>query len=123
MGFPEWFRVDLDFGLATGGKPGKAQGAVDGNRFYAQIGNAVCPPVVTALAEPLLEQMHIEGLRDSPELSASRVDSMMVDGHSSKRKREAERQSCATRPVCGCARVFVPSETCIQEARTMLGKP
>eukprot|EP01043_Picozoa_sp_COSAG02_P036909 COSAG02_NODE_2736_length_8130_cov_4.458722_4_plen_105_part_00 len=101
MGFPEWFRVDLDFGVASGGGASQKHAAIDGNRFYAQIGNAVCPPVVTALAEPLLKEMRIVGEpSDCPE-------TMEVDCHNSKRKREVERHACDTRPTCACAKIFV----------------
>jgi hypothetical protein len=105
MGFPEWFRVDLDFGLASGGGASRKHAAVDGNRFYTQIGNAVCPPVVTALAEPLLEEMCILGHEAGS--STGVREHVVVDCHSSKRKREIERHACATRPDCGCAQVFV----------------
>lgn len=103
MGFPEWFRVDLDFGVGSGGGASQNHAAVDGNRFYAQIGNAVCPPVVTALAEPLLKAMCI----GSQEATTGILDNMEVDCRSSKRKREVERHTCATRPACACAKVFV----------------
>lgn len=109
MGFPEWFRVDLDFGLASGGGATKKHEAVDGNRFYAQIGNAVCPPIVTALAGPLLDLMNIPR-HDSTfaEVSAGRTEhSMEIDCQRSKRKREMERHACAARPECGCSKVFV----------------
>lgn len=69
MGFPEWFRVDLSFGLAGGAeKEGQAGGGghVDANRFYAQIGNAVCPPVVTAIAGPLLAALGCEAATPAP---------------------------------------------------------
>ena len=70
MGFPEWFRVDLSFGLAGGAEKqpaaGGAAGHVDANRFYAQIGNAVCPPVVTAIAGPLLAALGCEAATPAP---------------------------------------------------------
>lgn len=84
MGFPDTFKVDLAFGLAGGAtapvgqkKQQKNQkqhnsesGSVgaeinrgqqghgeqqEANRFYVQIGNAVCPPIVTAIAAQLLD--------------------------------------------------------------------
>jgi len=103
MGFAEWFRVDLDFGVASGGGASQKHASVDGNRFYAQIGNAVCPPVVTALAEPLLKEMRIVG----QEATSDFLKHMEVDCHNSKRKREVERHACSTRPACACAKVFV----------------
>jgi|EP01046_Picozoa_sp_COSAG06_P004928 hypothetical protein len=125
MGFPEWFRVDLGFGLAGGGARGDRgsapdDGAVDGNRFYAQIGNAVCPPVVTSLAEPLLEAMGVPldrgdgsgtttcmGASAAAATGAAQANSMSVDGEGGKRKREVEKQPCAERPGCACAGIFV----------------
>ena len=105
MGFPEWFRVDLDFGVGRAGGATQTQTAIDGNRFYAQIGNAVCPPVVTAIACPLLEEMQI--VADGSGSQASAQERTVVDCSNGKRKREVERLPCATRPECGCAKVFV----------------
>ena len=51
MGFPDAFSVDHGHG-GPGGRGGG--GSADANVVYAQLGNAVCPPVVCAIAAPLL---------------------------------------------------------------------
>ena len=54
MGFPESFMVP---GYPTREHGSKAYDAYV--RFYHQIGNAVCPPVISALAEPILRALEI----------------------------------------------------------------
>ena len=54
MGFPESFTIPGHPDQARGGKPYERH-----LRFYHQIGNSVCPPVVRAIAEPLLAALEI----------------------------------------------------------------
>ena len=52
-----WNFADAFFGraLLSLGNPGPGQ--VPGDRFYHQIGNAVCPPVIEALGAAILEAL------------------------------------------------------------------
>jgi len=53
MGFPDTYTIP---GHPTREKGGKAYDAYQ--RFYHQIGNAVCPPVIKAIAESMLCAMN-----------------------------------------------------------------
>ena len=64
MGFPDSFVVP--------GHPTREHGSMAYDaytRFYHQIGNAVCPPVVKAIAEPILEALRHDVTTGKPSLT------------------------------------------------------
>ena len=64
MGFPDSFVVP--------GHPTREHGSMAYDaytRFYHQIGNAVCPPVVKAIAKPILEALRHDGTTGKPSLT------------------------------------------------------
>lgn len=57
MGFPESFRIPIEIGISAKGK--KLNGDKCESQFYCQIGNAVCPPVIQAIASEMLRALRL----------------------------------------------------------------
>ena len=132
MGFPDTFVVDLAFGL-SGGRPAKIHKSSsdgtdncfpDANRFFVQVGNAVCPPIVAAIAAQLLkhcrsvQQMELVEVSSCPKLPpagsyaavlGTHIDSAVWsllaaaghDGWFASHELGANDGSCAPRPDFG----------------------
>jgi hypothetical protein len=74
MGFPETFAIggaEVSLDGIEGGREGRRGGGgapedTPGGRFYKQVGNAACPPVIAAIAERIARLLFSESTSFSP---------------------------------------------------------